>query len=162
MSTLLMWIGLITVDLLFISFVEYAIHRFIMHKLVPGFEETWKQHQKQHHGNFYHVFDFESDPIGKYLDLKIGWKYTLLFILIFVPGIFLISVENGCLFTFLIVLHNRTWDAIHSEMHLNRGRFFSQWSIYRFLYTWHKNHHKHNKQCYNVVLPFWDFVFGTY
>jgi sterol desaturase/sphingolipid hydroxylase (fatty acid hydroxylase superfamily) len=47
------------------------------------------------------------------------------------------------------------------EMHKPEKRFFSHWSVYKFLARHHYLHHRYQNKNFNVVLPLADYVLGT-
>ena len=70
-------IGLILVFILG-SFLEHFIHRFVMHSRTLRDHLPFKfnendgiqyNHAVLHHGTFYKRFDYESDPVGKELNI---------------------------------------------------------------------------------------------
>lgn len=144
--------------LIVISFAEYAAHRWIMHKRVIDF--FWHEHTVQHHGWYYEVFDHEDDPEGKYVNLKISWASTILGLVLVSPIWFVWPLLFYCLVP-AAFLHNWLWRTIHSEMHLNQQRFFSNWRIFRWFKWYHFMHHQQPSHNFNVTIPLFDWVFRT-
>jgi hypothetical protein len=159
-----MWLLLLTIlawtlaGVLFASFAEYAVHRWLLHR--PLVRHLWHVHAALHHGRYYRVFDHEEDPEGKYVNLAMSPWTTFAACLALLP-LLLFSTVGGVVFVLMAILHAVAWNAIHSEMHLNRGRFFSGWGAYRFLKWYHFLHHRHVNRNFNAVLPLADYVLGT-
>jgi sterol desaturase/sphingolipid hydroxylase (fatty acid hydroxylase superfamily) len=60
------------------------------------------------------------------------------------------------------VVYSIGWWLVHREMHRSEGRFFAGNAIFRYLERRHQLHHLYPNTNYNVVLPLWDWIFGTY
>lgn len=144
-------------DLLIVSLAEYCAHRWLMHKQTI---EAFHFPHALHHGRYYRRFDYEPELRGRYLNLRIGWLDTILACLMASP-LALVSLRGyGILFA-LALCQRWTWNAIHSEMHLNEGRWFASWRVYQWLAHHHFLHHRHTDRNFNVTLPLMDLLFGT-
>lgn len=152
--SILLWLIL---DLLIVSFAEYCAHRWLMHR--PAIDAFSLPHMK-HHAVYYQQFDYEPDPRGKHLNLRIGWTDTLLACLVASP-LALVSLRGYAILFALALCQRWTWNAIHSEMHLAEGRWFAHLALYQWLAHRHFLHHRHPDRNYNVTLPLMDLLFGT-
>ena len=166
---------LITIAAVFFgSFFEYAIHRFIMHdprlrNAVSQDKESesgiYHNHATLHHGVFYKRFDLENDPVGKELNIAFTWDDTARVLLLLIPALiaiaYVISPAVAAAFVFVAIAHNRTWNMLHSEMHIPTYAWWTKTSVYRFLARHHYMHHQKTGSNFNVVLPLADFVFAT-
>lgn len=150
----LLWLPL---NLVIVSLVEYSAHRWLMHE--PHVDAFWFPHA-MHHSKYYRQFNHEPNLLGKYYNLRITWSDTLLACVFASPLLFL-SVSAYLILFVLALLHRWTWNAIHSEMHLNEGRWFSNLKIYKGLRWLHFLHHRHPGRNFNVTLPLFDWVFRT-
>jgi hypothetical protein len=146
------------------SFAEYAIHRWLMHRPSPGLWDVFVRHVRFHHGKYYKVFNHEPDLFGRRVNLHIKAGDA---IALSVPMILLLVVLGlywAAAVAFVIpVAHAVVWSNIPEEMHdpASPGRFFCRWRLFRFLRMYHFLHHQHPQQNFNVVLPLWDYVLGT-
>lgn len=160
-STFLAVIGVLA-SFIIGNFIEYSVHRWFMHKKQPGFGWLYRKHAREHHV----FFDFDNMKAHNSRDY-----YFLLFPWWAVP---LVLLAGAC--------------AIMSVMYLFLPLSFVAGygigiSIYYFLYEichtlthqshtfgnsigWpHKVHHCHklmHSSNFNIVLPLFDWIFGTY
>ena len=133
-------------------------------------------------GIVFNIMDVEIIGIVVFLFLSsyLYWQ--------FVPG-FKKSFSMTFIFVFIVLVSNLyyyTWSSIHSHYHkryieanqpLKNNptitvhsplRFFipnESSSIYKYLFWYHTLHHlnKSNPKCnYNIICPFFDFIFGSY
>lgn len=153
-------------SLLLMSLIEYAAHRWPMHnrKFVEftGLgAEALESHAVLHHGK-YRQFEDDPDPASRFISIDLQPGYMLLGLSPLILGIALWSLTGAIVFALVIFAHGVIWTNIHREMHHPKGRFFSSWGLYRFYRAYHKKHHERPSANYNAVLPFWDFVFGTF
>jgi sterol desaturase/sphingolipid hydroxylase (fatty acid hydroxylase superfamily) len=69
-------------------------------------------------------------------------------------------------FTFVLVgvltLHHLIWNLIHEEMHIPKRWWIRNFPGFRYLERYHWLHHKYSGKNYNIVLPFFDWIMGTY
>lgn len=152
--TIFAWLIL---DLLIVSFVEYAAHRWLLHRRI--LDAFWFPHTL-HHKRYYRVFNHESDPIGRELNLRIRWRDTAYALLLTSPLFFLSPTGYAILFA-LAWLQRWGWNAIHAEMHLHENRCFARLRIYQALAKYHFLHHQHPDRNFNVTLPLFDALLKT-
>ena len=159
LELLALWLPL---GLVLVSFAEYAAHRWLMHRwLLYAF---WFRHSILHHGRYYRTFDDEPHPVGREVNLRIAWGDTLLACALAAPLGF-VSLDGLAVLYALAILHRWTWNAIHAEMHLCEGRWFTRCPGVRHVYDWlrwkHFLHHQQPNRNFNVTLPLFDFLFCT-
>lgn len=149
------------------SFIEYAVHRWLMHnkRLARKFHflhSIFDKHAVFHHARFYRDFEFDKDPAAKYINLTfdpflhVGLSLPVAALFWFISPFLAIS------FSLIIFLHACLWNIIHCEMHEPKQTWFSKYRLYVYLRNYHKIHHDHPNKNYNVVLPGMDYLFGTY
>ena len=147
------------------SFIEYAIHRWLMHRPSAGFfAQIFHRHVRLHHGKFYKTFNHEADLFGRRVNLHIDGYFAAAMSLPLVCVLAWAGLWWAANVAWLIpVGHAIIWSHIHEEMHdpASPGRFFSRWRLFRFLRMYHFLHHQHRQQNFNVVLPLWDYVLRT-
>jgi hypothetical protein len=167
MMELLFWatIGFL-VAVVFASFFEWTLHRYVMHKPVGPFDYAFKAHAVVHHQIFkadhtYHLVE-EKD---KHTIPMAWWNGPVLIACCQVP--FLIwSFMSG---HWAIVLGSTisccayygAYEYMHWCMHLPRKRNIERSGIYFRLNGHHLLHHRYMHKNFNVVLPLADLLLGT-
>ncbi|MEN9390480.1 MAG: hypothetical protein RLZZ283_580 [Candidatus Parcubacteria bacterium] len=170
----------IPVALVVISFGEYIMHAWFMHRrflpewaytVFPGLARTIYEHRGLHHDTYFKQFNHEPDPVGRHVNMYIKWKTTLsgailvgaLFSFI---GVFIGTLVPAIVFFVLMVLHRYAWNTLHPEMHNPRHPWWTKYTAYKYLaryhYLHHYLHHKGIRMNYNIVVPCADFVLGRH
>ncbi|HEX7654378.1 MAG TPA: fatty acid hydroxylase [Verrucomicrobiae bacterium] len=167
LETLLMWpaIGFL-IGVVVASFFEWSLHRFVMHKPVPGFEYPFRAHAMVHH----HIFKSDHTyHVGREEDKKIipmaWWNGPAIIGVGMMPICLLawgIHRWDACVGIFLALsLYFCAYEYMHWCMHLPKARRVEKsWIFYR-LNGHHLLHHRYMHKNYNVVLPFADLCLGT-
>lgn len=151
-----------------LSFGEHLAHRWLMHRrnrLHDWFyplSQFWYRHAVLHHHTYYKVFDYEPDPVGRDVNITLNASNTFAYSLMSAALLSLYSWTGAIVLFALCWLQHICWNLMHTEMHKPERRFFSHWWPYRVLTRYHWIHHVHPGSNFNVVLPFADFIFGTY
>ncbi len=154
-------------SLLFLSAMEYVFHRWPMHN-APFVRRTglgkgsFENHAVLHHGRFYKQFVNDPDPAAKHVGVSLEPGFLLLGLSPVWVTLYLISPTLGLTLAAALVLHGTVWTAVHAEMHDPKGRWWSRTPLYRFWRSYHKRHHENPGSNFNVLVPLFDFVFGTY
>lgn len=147
------------------SFVEWSVHRWIMHKRNPILPYGFL-HMTSHHGTFgagrtYEALDEEMLEHG----IAFTWReyvlFPLLCLALYAPVEWLIGrpVLPGALLAVFAGLV--AFDALHSRFHAPRGRWLERTTVYQFLNRHHRLHHERVGKNLNVVLPLADLCMGT-
>lgn len=156
-------VSLACVYLLF-SLDEYATHRWLMHRMSLArrlkskfLKRLCKNHMSLHHKRGYrHTDDSPDDSLA---DIMIAAACvglpTAPIVWYFDP----ITVYVASVFA---VVYSIVWWLVHLEMHRNRGWFYAKNSLFRYLERRHQQHHLYPDTQYNILLPFWDWVFRTH
>lgn len=176
-STLLGWAiqvpASIVLSYFLLSLAEYLFHRYLMHqglpkwiyRLVPPLGTLVFEHRKLHHEKYYHQFDHEPDPVGKDINLRLGFEHTIFGTIFFVPFLLVtahyISLVPAIVFVVFVQLHAMLWNTIHVEMHQPRHPSWTKWRIFRLLGRQHYLHHHNTRTGFNIVFPFFDYLFDT-
>jgi hypothetical protein len=157
------------ISLCFISFVEWLIHRFVMHRPFLNFRYAFTAHALVHHSRFkcdksYHLIhkeDAEKIPMawwnGPVLIALGSILPTLVIFFISVPGKWYLLIE----FVVLCSLYYWAYERLHWCMHLPKGRKLELLPPFHWLNGHHLLHHRNPKTNYNVVLPIADLCLGT-
>ena len=144
MTSYLLWLAAGFVSaVVFASFFEWVLHRYVMHRPVGPFDYPFRTHALIHHHVFradesYHVQREEDKHI-----IAIGhW--------IIVPGA-----------AIAFALYYGTYEYIHWCMHLPRRRRLERSGIFFRLNGHHLLHHRYMHKNFNVVMPLADLCLGT-
>ena len=152
--------------IVFASFFEWTLHRFIMHKPFAGFEYPFRAHAVVHHQTFradhtYHLID-EKDrstiPMAWWNGPAIVGAGTLPF-LIFSALSHQWGVFCGAAVAFTV--YYTAYEYLHWCMHLPRQRHVERSGIFFRLNGHHLLHHRYMHKNFNVVLPLADLLLGT-
>jgi hypothetical protein len=167
MMDLLFWttIGFV-VAVIFASFFEWILHRYVMHRPVGPFDYAFKAHAVVHHQIFkadhtYHLHD-EKD---KHTIAMAWWNGPVLVVCCQIPfvlwslagghwGIVAGSVIACC-------AYYGAYEYMHWCMHLPKKRNIERSGIYFRLNGHHLLHHRYMHKNFNVVLPLADLLLGT-
>jgi hypothetical protein len=150
------------------SFIEYGIHRYLMHKrllphwlyrIVPGLGTVFTNHNVLHHGRYYKIFNHEDDPHGRKTSIRLDLWVGILGGVLVGLALYPLSVVAGPVIVAVVLLHHLAWNLIHEEMHNPRPRWFARLRFFRFFVRYHWMHHKYPGMNYNVIFPGADFVF---
>ena len=151
---------------IFASFFEWLLHRFLMHRPIGKFEYAFKAHAQVHHQTFkadhtYHLIheeDKETIPMA-------WWNGPLLIALCQVPFV----IWAACVGNWWIVLgsfvacsaYYAAYEYMHWCMHLPKKRNIERSGIFFRLNGHHLLHHRYMHKNFNVVLPLADLIMGT-
>lgn len=147
------------------SFIEWAVHRFIMHKpsrLIPyGYEHVTTHHTTFGSGPSYVVLSDEMREAG----LAFTWREYVLFpvgcSLIYLPLEWLVGRPIFLGAILAVFLGLVAFDIIHAHFHEPRGGWLERTGAFRFLNRHHRLHHERNWKNFNVTNPLADLCLGT-
>lgn len=147
------------------SFVEWATHRFVMHKRNPLIPYGYL-HTTSHHAVFGSDETYHAIRPGM-LEHGIGftWREYVLFPVacsaIYGPVELLLGrpIYLGALAAVFVGL--AAFDVLHRRFHNPRDTWFQRTKVFLALKKFHREHHADMTVHYNVVFPIADFIFGT-
>lgn len=150
----------------FASFFEWTLHRFVMHRPVGPFTYPFRAHALIHHQIFradesYHLID-EKD---KWTIPMAWWNGPVLVFLCCVPfglaswWMGKAGLVVGAAVTFAV--YYATYEYLHWCMHLPRKRALERSGVFFRLNGHHILHHRYMHKNFNVVLPLADLCLGT-
>lgn len=152
--------------LVFASFFEWTLHRYVMHRPVKGFTYPFRTHTLVHHHVFradhtYHLVN-EQD---KWTIPMAWWNGPVLVLLCSVPFVLVawaagrwgiaVGAPLAC------ALYFAAYEYMHWCMHLPRKRNIERSGIFFRLNGHHILHHRYMHKNFNVVLPLADLLLGT-
>lgn len=148
------------------SFFEWFLHRYIMHRRVPGFEYPFRAHAMVHHRIFkadhtYHLIQEEDK-----MTIPMAWWNGPVLVAVCQSPFILVSwlvgewgiLVGACA---AIACYFATYEYLHWCMHLPRQRRIERSGIFFRLNGHHILHHRYMDSNLNVVLPLADFCLGT-
>jgi hypothetical protein len=100
------------------SFLEYATHRWMLHKnhfvelfpRVREFKEVLTDHVVNHHGHFYKVFNHEEDTNGKWAGLFFPFGYYKLLTLFLATPLWFADHTSAYWCTVFFFMHFYFWN----------------------------------------------------
>jgi hypothetical protein len=169
MSLLFFWISVgFVVAFGVASFFEWALHRFVMHRPLPGFRYPFQAHTLVHHQVFkadhrYHLVDEKEQD--KHTIPMAWWNGPALIALGQCP--FLVVAALSGQWGFYIgsvaaqMVYYGIYEYLHWCMHLPRQRNIERSGIFFRLNGHHILHHRYMHKNFNVVFPLADLCLGT-
>lgn len=164
--SILWFIASFTAGIAYASYFEWALHKYVMHRPVPGFTYPFKTHAVVHHQIFradhsYHL-SREEDKVtipmawwnGPALVLLGSLPFALVAWIAGQGGIYLGAATA-------LLAYYAAYERIHWCMHLPKNRRVEFSKIFRLLNGHHLLHHRYHQKNFNVVLPLADLCFGT-
>jgi hypothetical protein len=151
MNTILIFFLAILFSIFYTAIVEYAAHRWLMHKGIFGKNRIWRDHSIEHHVHRRTDINIELPPTHSFilglplllLCFWLGWLWLLCVIV-------------------MAILHATTWTVLHSTYHgvgkfpwVKKMWYYKQWE------THHLYHHDHPRKNYGAVFIYTDYLFGT-
>jgi hypothetical protein len=167
MNQFLLWASIgFAGNVIFASFFEWSIHKFVMHKPLGWFRYPFRAHAVIHHQIFkadhtYHLID-EKDKVTIPMA---WWNGPALILLGSIPSITLSAITGvwglAAGASILFVGYYIVYEYIHWCMHLPKKRRIEKPWLFQRLNGHHLLHHRYMHKNYNVVLPLADFCMGT-
>ena len=147
------------------SFVEWAVHRWIMHKRNPILPYGYK-HTTSHHATFksdltYMALNAEMLEHG----VAFTWREFVLFPLlcsaIYIPAELLLRrpIYLGCMAAVFLGLI--AFNVLHFRFHVPQGGWLERTRAFRLLNRHHLLHHERMNRNLNVVFPLADVIMRT-
>lgn len=167
MITLLLWcLAGIAVGIVFGSFFEWTLHKYVMHRPVGKFRYAFHAHAVVHHQVFkadqtYHLQN-EQDK----MTIPMAWWNGPVLVMIGAIPFAVLSLligQWGFVLGGVIAFagYYGTYEYIHWCMHLPKARRVEKPWWFRKLNGHHLLHHRYMHKNFNVVLPLADYILGT-
>ena len=153
---------------LYANLVEYAGHRWVMHRKVPGLGIVYKRHAGQHH----RFFTDRHMALVSWRDCKAVMFPAVLMVFYFgafaVPlGLLLawLSTANiAYLFVIVALAYYLNYELLHLAYHLPKDSAVLGMPFVRRLRRLHHRHHEPALMAhanFNITYPIGDWLFGT-
>ncbi len=150
----------------FASFFEWVLHRYVMHRPVGRFRYAFEAHALVHHRVFradhsYHL----QRPTDRHTIPMAWWNGPVLVALGSLPFalLALLLAHWGVLVGGAVAFaaYYGAYEWIHWCMHLPKARRMEAAPLFRRLNGHHLLHHRYMGKNFNVVLPLADLCLGT-
>ncbi|MBI2867311.1 MAG: fatty acid hydroxylase, partial [Chloroflexi bacterium] len=132
-------------SLVYASFFEWTVHRFLMHQPFLGFRHFFKGHAQVHHG-IYKGDDTYLLGDRKPRELTLAWWIMPAPILLHAPlllGLYIwLGLPAVVATTLVFVLYQGAYEYLHYCMHVPRGRWFERSRPFRWIDRHHVQHHR--------------------
>lgn len=160
---------LIPVIALFGNFVEWAAHRYLLHRPVPGFKMVYKRHCTSHHQFFTH-HDLGYEGHKEWRALLFPPFAPLAFILLSVPFAFLaawlISSNAGYIVVITMTAYYLLYEGLHTLSHFDDEKhpYLKYIPLVNTVRRMHYVHHAlgyMQTRNFNLTFPICDYIFGT-
>jgi hypothetical protein len=167
MENTLFWMAIgFPIGIVFASFFEWTLHKYVMHRPVGKFDYAFKAHAVVHHQVFkadqtYH------DKNGEHAHLipMAWWNGPALIVISQLPFVLIAWLTGlwpllwGTLLAF--TCYFITYEYLHYCMHQPRKRGLERSGIFFRINGHHILHHRYMHKNFNVVMPLADFLLGT-
>ena len=154
------------VAIVYASFFEWLLHRFVMHRPLGSFRYAFQTHTLTHHRVFkadhtYHLHDAKDAatiPMA-------WWNGPMLIALMLLPFIGAGWALGSSAVTWGAVLavsaYYSVYETLHWCMHQPGERSVERTGLFFRLNGHHLLHHRYMRKNFNVVLPLTDLCLGT-
>jgi hypothetical protein len=167
MTIFLIWcLAGLAIGIVFASFFEWTLHKYVMHRPVGKFRYAFQAHAVVHHQTFkadqtYHLQD-EKD---KRTIPMAWWNGAVLTLIAAIPFVCISLLMGNWGFTaggiLAFAAYYCFYEYIHWCMHLPKARRAEKPQWFRKLNGHHLLHHRYMHKNFNVVLPIADYLLGT-
>ena len=162
------WLTL-PITILSVNFAEYAAHRWLGHKRTKLGSLFYSRHTGDHHSFFLEDFmPYESVKDWRVILFPTYLIFAFLIGLILPIGslIYHFTSQNSA---FLMAIGGIVgylfYEVMHFSYHLPSGSIIEKIPVWRELRQLHNLHHRRNvmaKGNFNITLPIFDFILGTF
>lgn len=150
----------------FSSFFEWTLHRFLMHRPFGLLTYPYNRHALSHHRIFKadHTYHLKDEKDKRTIPMA-WWNGPVLIALCQIPFLAAVLVwhEWGILCGSVLACsaYYGAYEYLHWCMHLPRKRVLERSGIFFCLNGHHVLHHRYMNRNFNVVLPLADLCFRT-
>jgi len=167
MQSFFIWLSVgLGAGVIYASFMEWLLHRFVMHRPFLGFSYPFRAHAVVHHQTFkaddsYHL----SNEEDKHLIPMAWWNGPAIIAIAMIP-MFLLAwwagswgLAIGALAA--LAAYYGAYEYMHWCMHLPKARRVEKSWVFHRLNGHHILHHRYMHKNFNVVFPLADLCLGT-
>ena len=148
------------------SFFEWTLHRFVMHQPILGFTYPYRSHGITHHtvfgsGKDYHLIEEKNRRL-----VPMAWWNGPALLLINSPaglaaGWLAHTWWGSVAFMAALGSYYAMYEYLHWCMHVPGPRWFQRTWFFKWIDRHHRLHHLQPFRNLNVVFPIADYVFRT-
>jgi hypothetical protein len=148
------------------SLFEWVLHRYVMHRKVPGLEYSFERHATVHHRVFKadNTYTLVREEDKRTVPMA-WWNGPALIVVSQIPFVIgaLVTGSFGLLCGSLLAAcaYYGAYEYLHWCMHVPGKRPVERSWIFFRLNGHHLLHHRYMNRNFNVVLPLADFLLGT-
>ena len=152
--------------LVYASFFEWVLHKYLMHRPLLGFKYPFKAHAVVHHQVFRsdHTYHLHNEPDKETIPMA-WWNGPALVLLSCLPfaGVAFVTGQSAIVIAAVVAVgaYYGVYERIHWCMHLPKARRMEKSWLFRRLNGHHLLHHRYMHKNFNVVLPLADLCLGT-
>jgi sterol desaturase/sphingolipid hydroxylase (fatty acid hydroxylase superfamily) len=147
--------GLFAAGVLFFSFFEYSLHRFVFHGLIRLAARDARYRFVAFMAHGYH-HEFPNDRSRLVMPPMISWPLALAFAVVFWAAF---GATRGLPLLGGAMTGYIAYDWVHYYTHHFRPR----WRLGKWMRAYHLRHHFQDHDAYfGISSPLWDVVFGTF
>lgn len=147
------------------SFFEWTLHRFLLHRPLGSFDYPFRAHTLTHH-HIFNAFDGYHLKEEAHKDkVPFAWWNAPVLIGLHTPALYFLEKAAG--FPVLwpavaaMAAYYGAYEGFHWVMHVPKGRWIEKTAAFRFLDRHHRLHHLFQYKNFNVVLPLADVILRT-
>jgi hypothetical protein len=154
------------VGIVFASFFEWVLHKYVMHRPVGSFRYAFRAHALVHHQTFKadHSYHLQNDEDKKTIPMS-WWNGPVLIMIAMIPYALVSWLIGVWMFTLggllAFALYYGTYEYLHWCMHLPKARRVEKPRLFQRMNGHHLLHHRYMHKNFNVVLPLADLCLGT-
>jgi len=167
MESFLFWTAIgLGAGVIYASFFEWVLHRYLMHRPFGRFEYAFRAHAQVHHQTFKadHTYHLINDEDKETIPMA-WWNGPVLIIFASFPFVVasLWTGHWGLLVGEIVAAaaYYGVYEYMHWCMHLPKSRQIERSGIFFRLNGHHLLHHRYMHKNFNVVLPLADLCLGT-
>jgi len=167
MLLIILWtLAGLAIGVVFGSFFEWTLHKYVMHRPVGKFRYAFQAHAVVHHQVFKsdHTYHLQQEKDKVTIPMA-WWNGPVLILIGLTPFAVLSWVIGEWSFALGGLLafagYYATYEYIHWCMHLPKARRVEKPWWFRRLNGHHLLHHRYMHKNFNVVLPLADLILGT-
>lgn len=152
--------------IIYASFFEWTLHKFVMHRPILGFSYPYRAHGITHHTVFgsaknYHIEDMKTAPIVT----MAWWNFPVLLIVNSPVGLLCAYLTQSWwgMASFLAAMscYYGVYEYFHYCMHVPGPRWFQKTGLFKWVDQHHRLHHLEPDRNLNVVFPLADWILRT-
>jgi hypothetical protein len=154
------------VGIVFGSFFEWTLHKYVMHRPVGKFRYAFQAHAVVHHQVFKadHTYHLQNESDKETIPMA-WWNGPVLILIGMIPFAVISWMIGQWAFTLGGLLafasYYATYEYLHWCMHLPKARRVEKPRLFQRINGHHLLHHRYMHKNFNVVLPLADLCLGT-